>query len=276
MRAAALILALGALQGAPSLEATLEAVFSYVVAYEARLVEFIADEEMQQSHLNAASSFDAGPGANWRKWQAEVAFTRLPGGGSWLGYRNVLVVDGKPVGNDDRLQNLLARGANEKKRAVDLAFASARFNLGTSRTTNMPTLPLEFVHPRHRDRLTYKLHGIERLSGRPLRRLSFEEHVRPTLIRDPDGGDLWTRGSIWIEESTSRIFEAEVRSVSTLDPNAPDSSLRVTFATRAGVDILVPVRMREIFPFRTGRGTGDARYSNFRRFATAARIIPQQ
>jgi hypothetical protein len=275
MRAGALVLALGLLQSAPSLEATLEAVFSYVVAYEARLVEFVADEEMQQSRLNAASTLDAPPGATWRKWQAEIAFTRLPGGGSWLGYRNVLVVDGKPVGNDERLQNLLTRGADEKKRAVDLAFASARFNLGTSRTTNMPTLPLEFVHPRHRKRLTYKLHGIERVNGRQLRRVSFEEHLRPTLIRDPDGGDLWSRGSIWIEESTSRIFEAEVRSSSTLDPHAPDSSLRVTFATQAGMDILVPVRMREIFPFRSGRGSGDARYSNFRRFATAARIVPQ-
>jgi hypothetical protein len=265
MRAATLLLAIGALQQAPSLETTLSAVFSYVVTYEARLAEFIADEAMQQNRLDS-SGFDGGRGVSWRRWRSEVAFTRLPGGGSWLGYRNVLVVDGKPVGND-RLQNLLARGPDEQKRALDLAYASARFNLGMPRTTNMPTLPLEFLHPRHRNRLTYQLHGIERVNGRLLRRLSFEEHVRPTLIRDPDGVDILSRGSVWIEESTSRIFEAEVRPA--------ESSLRVSFASQPGLDILVPVRMRESFPFRTGRGAGDARYSNFRHFATTARIVPQ-
>jgi hypothetical protein len=193
---------------------------------------------------------------------------RLPGDGPWLGYRNVLVVDRKPVGHNDRLQNLLARGPDEKKRAVDLAYASARFNLGLSRTINMPTLPLEFVNPRHRDRLTYQLHGIERVNGRLLRRLSFEEHVRPTLVSDPDGVDIWSQGSVWIEESTNRIFEAEVRWFA-------ESSLRVSFAAQPGLDILVPVRMRETFPFRGGRGSSDARYSNFRRFATSARIVPQ-
>ena len=266
MRAATLLLAIGALQQAPSLETTLSAVFSYVVTYETRLGDFIADEAMEQNRLDS-SAVGVGRGISWRRWKSEVAFTRLPGGGSWLGYRNVLVVDGTPVGNNDRLQNLLARGPDEKKRAVDLAYASARFNLGMARTTNMPTLPLEFLHPRHRNRLTYQLHGIERVNGRLLRRLSFEEQVRPTLIRDPDGADVWSWGSVWIEESTSRIFEAEVRS--------DESSLRVSFAAQPGLDILVPVRMRETFPFHTGRGTGNARYSDFRRFATAARIVPQ-
>ena len=268
MRAATLLLALGTLQGAPSLEATLEGVFKYVVAYEARLVEFVADENMEQGRFNSASAFGVESGATWRKWRSEVAFMRLPGGGPWLGYRNVLVVDGKPVGHDDRLQNLLARGPDEKKRAVDLAYASARFNLGLPRTTNMPTLPLEFVHPRHRDRLTYRVHGIERVNGRQFRRLSFEERVRPTLIRDEGDVDIWSSGSIWIEESTSSIFEVEVRWPA-------ESSLRVSFASQPGLDILVPVRMREIFLFRSGRGSSDARYSNFRRFATTARIVPQ-
>jgi hypothetical protein len=273
MRTAALILVLGALRSAPSLEATLEAVFSYVVAYEARLTELIADEAMQQSR---PAAFAVAAGRTQRKWTSEIAFMRLPGDGPWLGYRNVIVVDGRRVREDSaRLQTLLARGPNEEKRALDLALASARFNLGLPRTTNMPTLPLEFVHPRHRDRLTFKLEGMDRVNGRSLRRLSFQEHVRPTLIRDPEGPDILSRGSVWIEEGTGRIFEAEVRMVAGDDPSGPEASLRVSFAPQPGFDILLPVRMRETFPLGSGLGTSDARYSNFRRFATTARLVPQ-
>ena len=276
MPAATLLLALGVLQSAPPLEKTLETLFAYLVSYEARLSELIADEAMQQSRLNSASPFGVTAGNSWRKWTSEIAFVRLPGEGAWLGYRNVIVVDGKRVREDSsRLQNLLARGPNEQKRALDLALASARFNLGLPRTTNVPTLPLEFVHPRHRNRLTFKVHGTERVHGRQLRRVSFEEQVRPTLIRDPDGHDILSRGSVWFEEGSGRIFEAEVRMVAAFDPNGPESSLKVSFAPQPGLDILVPVRMRETFPFRSGWGQSDARYANFRRFGTSARIIPQ-
>jgi hypothetical protein len=44
------------------------------------------------------------------------------------------------------------------------------------------------------------------------------------------------------------------------------------------LQILVPVEMREEFPSMGGlnsRGDGVALYSNFRRFGTGARIVPQ-
>ena len=275
MRVVTMLVTLGLLQNAPSLDATLEVMSSYLTAYEARLSELMADEAMQQSRPNYVGAYGSSAATAWRKWTAEIAFMRLPGEGAWLGYRNVIVVDGRRVRDDSaRLQTLLARGPNEEKRALDLALASARFNLGLPRTTNVPTLPLEFVHPRHRDRLKYKLEGIERVNGRQLRRLSFQEHVRPTLIRDPDGRDILSRGSVWIEEGTGQIFEAEVLMVAGDDPRGPEASLRVSFALQPGFDILLPVRMRETFPFRSGQGTSDARYRNFRRVGTSARIVP--
>ena len=174
MRVATLILAVGVLQETPSLETMLERLFSYVTAYEAHLSELIADEEMEQNRLDAAGAFGMTASGAWRKWKSEIAFVRLPGEGAWLGYRNVIVVDGRRVRDDNvRLQKLLASA------------------------------------------------------------------------------------------------------VGTRDPSAPPSSLKVSFAPQAEVGILVPVRMHEIYPYRYGRGNGDARYSNFHRFATSARVVPQ-
>lgn len=276
MRTATLLLSLVSLQAAPSLETTLSRLHAYLLDYEPRLSKLMADEAMTQTHLRPAQTFGGQP--TWRQLKSEIAFVRLPGEGPWLGYRHVTTVDGKSVTErPDRLQALLAQGGDEAKRAIEMAKESARFNLGLPRTTNVPTLPLEMLHPRHRERLKFELHRVERIDGRRLRRVSFEEVSRPTLIREPDGDDIISYGSVWVDEASGRIFEVEVRSVAATQPvrTPPESVVRISFAEDPGMGLLVPIRMRETFPIGTGTGSGDARYSNFRRFETSARIVPQ-
>jgi hypothetical protein len=56
------------------------------------------------------------------------------------------------------------------------------------------------------------------------------------------------------------------------------SSLRVDFTPNKELGIMVPLEMKEEFPSLGGlsaRGDGVAFYSNFRRFGTGARIVPQ-
>jgi hypothetical protein len=276
MRAAAVIVALASLQATPSLDATLSRLHQYLLDYEPQLSKLMADELMRQTHSRPAQAQPGEP--TWREMKSEIAFVRLPGEGPWLGYRSVTTVNGRTiVERPDRLQALLARGGDEGQRAVEMAVKSARFNLGLARTTNVPTLPLEILHPRHRQRLTFELHGVERLNGRRLRHLSFEEVSRPTLIRTPDGGDMVSYGSVWIEEPSGRVFEVELRSVAHTQPirTLPEAILRVSFAEDVGMGLLVPIRMRETFAIGTSTGSGEARYSNFRRFETSVRIIPQ-
>ena len=51
--------------------------------------------------------------------------------------------------------------------------------------------------------------------------------------------------------------------------------MRVDFTEHKGLGMLVPTEMRETFPVeQPAAGTGVARYSNFRRFQTSARIVP--
>lgn len=51
--------------------------------------------------------------------------------------------------------------------------------------------------------------------------------------------------------------------------------LRVDFAEEKTLKILVPVTMRERFNWIADTGTTVASYTNFRRFQTSARIVPQ-
>lgn len=273
MRAAVFFVALAGLQATPSLETTLSRLHEYLLDYEPSLSKLMADEMMRQTNVQP-SPFGQ---STRRELKSEIAFVRLPGNGPWLGYRNVTAVNGRAMAEQpDRLQSLLAQGSDEGRRALAMALESARFNLGSPRTTNVPTLPLDILHPRHRDRLEFELHGIDRVHGRRLRRLAFEEVARPTMIRNPDGSDILSYGSVWLEEPLGRVFEAEVRFVHGIHPigTVPEAVLRVSFAEQTALGLLVPIRMRETFPIGTGTGTGDARYSNFRRFETAARIIP--
>jgi hypothetical protein len=273
MRPAVLLLAAFSVQTSPALDTVLSRLDTYLTAYEPRLSQVIADEDMSQTR--PARSRAATPFRH--RLKSEVAFVRLPGNGAWLGYRSVKSVNGRSVNQSgERLLELLARGPDEQRRAATIARESARHNLGEPRTINVPTLPLEFLHPRNRARLTFTLLTIEHIGGRQVRHLTFEETQRPTLVRSPANGDLVSYGSAWIEEGSGRILQAEVR---TYDPavgkGAREAVIRVWFVEHRALGFLVPSRMQEIFAIDSDRGRSEAHYSNFRAFGTSARIVPQ-
>jgi hypothetical protein len=279
MRPLIMIAALAVAQAQPSLDTLLDRMHAYLLEYEPRISELIADETLTQSARENDVFGDVGQ--NRRLLQSEIAFMRLPGDGPWLGYRNVLKVNGGSVRSSEaRLQRLLAPGRSEEEQARQIAEESARHNLGPVRTTNVPTLPLELLHPRNRERFVFTLLGRARVIGRQVVRIGFQETKFPTLISDSErGGDLLSRGDVWIEEATGRVFQAEVR---TNDPRLLEKKvveienvITVTFDEHKALGMLVPSRVRETFPHHGRVGRGDAHYSNFRKFSTSARIIPQ-
>jgi len=252
----------------PSLELLLDRVSAYLLRYEPIISEVIADEDMTQwDRADTAFSRPAGH----RRLRSEMAFMRLPGDGEWIGFRLVQHVDGRSVrSQQERLQRLLAGSGDDQRRGVAIALESGSYNLGPKRTTNMPLLAFEFLHPRNRRRLTFELRGRERVDGRTLRRIDFAEHESPTIIRTPAGGDMRAHGTLWIDEATAVIRQTLIRDA---DPFRP-FQLRVAFVEHATLGILVPARMWEVFPVGGRSGEGDARYSNFRRFTTSGRIVP--
>ncbi len=266
---------------APALDDTLARFDAYLSGYEPKLSEIIADELMIQEMslpfsrtLLPRAADSVSRSRVRRRIQSETAFVSLPGNAAWLGIRHVKSVNNQPVdGSSASLATSLQAPSDDAARA--LLRSSAQFNLGLPRTTNLPNLPLEFLHQRNRRRLIYRLDGTERIRGADTTRVVFIERITPTVIADPDGVDMPSTVRAWIDR-TGRLLRAEVTTFRSLNARDAVNTLRVEFTEHAALGLLVPREMRETFPVDPPRvGTGVAHYSNFRRFQTSARIVPQ-
>lgn len=277
MRVAALALAALAASQQPALDTVIERMDAYLATYEPQLSELIADETMQQEVRGRGDFFRTDNIIETRlrrRLVSEVAFIALPEDAGWLGFRHVKTVNNKPVAlANASLGTSLTRSRLDGAR--DLLSASAAHNLGLPRTTNLPNLPLEFLHQRNRKRLLARLDGRERLRGVDSVRLVLLERMTPTLIRNPNtDADMPAVIRAWVDPGNGRLLRAEVNMFSSLEAKKHENSLRVEFVSDKAVGVYVPLEMREEFPVEgTGTGTSIARYTNFRRFTTSARIV---
>ena len=254
---------------------------AYLTTYEVSLGEVVAMERMtQRSGPHILSDGETNTSGAPRVLESDVAFVGLPGGAGWLGYRDVLRRNGRALRRTGPpLSALLAVERTESQdRARALLIASAAHNLGAPRTINLPTLPLEFLHARNMHRLTLTTSTPQPEGRGECRghRLEFRETSVPTLIQRPQGGDMPSRVIAWVEPGTGRLCKGEVR---TRDAgggaDAVEAVVRVEFERDAAVGLTVPKRMEEeFFVPPLGRGTGEASYSNYRRFRTSGRVVP--
>jgi hypothetical protein len=267
---AAIAMAIVALTQAATVDTLLARLDVYLAAYEPKLSELVADESMlQEVRGNARLRLD-------RKLESEVAFLALPQNVGWLGFRHVKAVDNRPVGLADASLTV-ALGTPGLEHARTLLTESAKHNLGLPRTTNLPNLPLEFLHRRNRQRLLARADGEETVRGIRTARLVFLERTTPTVIQNRDTGqDVPSVVRAWIDPRDGRLIRADVRTFASASANRPESSLSVEFAENKALGLLVPIEMRETFPAgKPLRGTSVASYTNFRRFTTSGRIVPQ-
>ena len=261
-------------QSKPTLEQVLGRLDAYLLEYETQLSSVVADERFEQS------LWGYGAKSLWRSatLESEVAFMRLPGGAEWLGFREVKRVNWKPVKpSGTSIAEVLSSSAGDLTKARAIANASARHNLGLPRTINVPTAPLEIIHPLHRGAHRYKLLADDGVRGTRTAVIEFEETGRPALLRDGRSGEnLVSRGRVWVAPASGAVwrvewlYEIEDRPVNSLTPR-----LRVEFDANKTLGIMVPTSMTENFAEQGGRGEGRATYKNFRRFGTSARIVPQ-
>lgn len=268
------------------LDVVLDRMATYLEAYERELSTLIADEHyVQEEHRvpaqrpNAARIYRDPARVDRRTTDAEVLFLRLPGEPTWFGVRDVKKVDGRAVpGTGETLTDLARQqGADLVKRAAAIVEASSQYNLGGRRTINMPTVPLEVLSSRHQARYIFKIAGQARVAGALTVKLEFHEFAEPTLVASTDGGSLWTRGTAWVAPTTGAIWRVEL----VVGPDGPDtfrrvhleSRLRVEFAHDPSTGVLVPKELVETW-IAGGSGSGRARYDNYRRFTTAARVVP--
>jgi hypothetical protein len=274
------------------LDLLLDRLGRYLIAYEAELATVIADEHYEQLEIGPLRISGTGRAATIltqgvrrkRKLESEVAFLRLPGGSTWYGVRDVRKVDGKTVVDNDtavRLQELVKQlDSQALQEAAKIILRSAQHNLGGLRTVNMPTVPLEILHPIRHVQLMFKVGGTDTIGGTRTTRLEFEEFDEPTIISTTEGAPMFVKGSAWLEAGSGRLWRVSM----TITPKVKggrrlpqfENRMRVDYVPHAQLGMMVPKELYENFWIPSGRGEGRARYSNFRQFATSARVIPQR
>ena len=265
-------------QSTPALQPLLDRMAAYITTYEAQLSSVVALEVFSQRVVYTRAYNDGVPETNdeRRHLESEVGFIRLPGASDWLGFRDVLAINGSKVERRGQsVSDVLASATDVTTKARAIAEASAAHNLGTPRTTNVPTAALEIIHPRNFAAHRFELRGQDTVRRMPVTVIAFTEVRRPPLISNPGGTQLVSRGRIWVEPASGAIWRIEWIYAPAV---GLPSSLRVEFGQNDALGMLVPLEMREEFRAFGGleaRGEGVARYSNFRRFGTSARIVPQ-
>ncbi len=269
--AAVAVLALTQLVQPSAINQVVERLDAYLLAYEPQLSELIADESMVQETKDWQN---AGPYRGRKKIVSEVAFIALPQEGGWLGFRHVKTVNNVRVTSSDESLSLALK-IQGLDAAQQLLRASAAYNLGAQRTTNLPNLPLEFLHRRNRPRLAVQDDGSESVRGVKAARLMFVEQMTPTRITQPDtGADMPSVIRAWVDPRSGRLLRAEVRTFQFAKAKRHQASVRVEFVQNNTVGLMVPSEMREEYPVLPyGSGTSVARYTNFRRFTTGGRIV---
>ena len=262
----------------PTVDEIVAKLDAYLMEYEPQLSELIADEVMDQVIRRGVRSagldgVDFGTDKGHRL-ESEVAFVGLPDNAGWLGFRHVKKVNNRAVKNSQSslASALSSQGYGAARR---LLLDGAQHNLGLARTTNLPNLPLEFLHKRNRNRLLARPDGTERVRGIDAARVIFDERAKPTLIGNPNGNDMPSVIRAWVDPNTGTLLRAEVRTFESAETRQLSSSIRVEFDRDPKLQLLVPIKMEESFPVPPpNSGLSVATYNNFRRFQTSARIVP--
>lgn len=251
---------------------------AYLLAYEPQLSTLVAEELLiQRDGPSRDAVVTAAPDTKNRRIVSEVAFIGLPGAAGWLGFRRAVKLNGKDLPDAGPPLGVLLTDDDKDDfdQARLLMAESARLNLGLPRTTNLPNLPLEFLHPRNRRRFAHRVDGAEKIRGLNTTRMVFDETSSPTMIQRPEGGDMTSSVMAWVEVNTGRLIRAQVKTRDARIGVRPfDQLVWVDFRQDEKLGLLVPVEMKEEFyAGRFREGTGTARYTKYRRFQTGGRIV---
>ena len=261
----------------PDLETVLGRAAEYSAAYLETLSSIVAEERyVQRSGSDLVSRTPLpGPRTGEQERVLRSDFVIVPGlgaGSPWLGVREVLEVDGRPIeGEHGRIEAILSdTRADIASRLRALADRQASYNLGDLyRTINVPTLPLEFLLRDRQDRFRFKRSGITAMRGVTVWTITFKERQRPTLIRTPEGRDVVSEGVFWIDPGTGAVLRTELRIGM---GRRLRSIILVSYAHHERFEMLLPDDMNELYLTGRSRIEAHATYGRFRRFETDVRI----
>jgi hypothetical protein len=257
----------------------LEKATAYVSEYEKAFALLVSEEYYVQeirrplnpganlSRTNPGGGMQGGDVRSRRVLRSDYLLVQLGTGMGWIPFRDVFQLDTSVVRDrEDRLAKLFLANESERFELADRIMAeSTRHNLGNvSRTINIPTLGMMFVHPRVRDRFSFVLDGEEIVGDRTVQRVRYRETTRPTLIKTTRGRDLVLEGHLWIDTRTGAVVKTALTAA---DP-AVRATVTVTFRRDEALGIWVPQQMDEYYKAQNALDEifATATYANVRRF----------
>jgi VWFA-related protein len=193
--------------------------------------------------------------------------------GGWLGYRDVIEVDGKPVADrSDRLQGIFRSDTPDLLEARRIADEGARYNIGpVSRNFNVPTTALFFFHAGNVSRFTFLQQGRERIEGVDAVALDFRETRMPTLITNSKGKDVPASGTLWVDASDGAVVRTRLE-FRGFDDAGSRGVIDVVYRRDPALAMWVPSRMTERYTSGSITATTVASYRDFKRFQTSVKI----
>jgi hypothetical protein len=261
----------------PSLKTVLGRAAAYSTDYHQRFKVLVAEEHYVQRVGPERTPADLPQAGLDRERTLKSDYILVPdfaGTNSWLGVRDVLEVDGEPVTTDrERLRELLEDTSQPvASRLRALSDLQAKYNLGDLyRTINVPTLPLVFLLPDRQPRFRFKHTGTTTLRDTPVWIVSYDERDRPTIIKTPEGRDVMSSGSFWIDPATGAVLRTELRAGQVAD-RPLTTIILVGYAYNSRFGMLLPDNMNELYLTGRSRIEGHATYTNYRRWEAEARI----
>ena len=261
---------------APSLEVLVERMSAYLLDYESKAFELVADEQYDQ-WIRRRPGYSGGT-VQRRKLNSMYFLVRLPGGLAWYGFRDVTTVDGKVVPRAQRsMSDLLSeRTVDAYEEALAIMRDSAKYNIGgVYRTLNVPLQTLELFSPRYRDRFDVHEAGREKVKRQEAVVLRFREKSTPSVISDGFGGDVLSQGRIWVDPATGAVLRTELGFYGTAAAYLKENVIRVEYERDPRLQLLVPREMEEKYGLDVEVVHGRATYRNFRRFETGGRLVTQ-
>ncbi len=268
-----------------SIDLPLPAVLSraaiYVDTYADHLTGMVVEESYVQD-VQTVNRFgfraNLARGPVHRTLRSDVLLVRPDGSDSWMQFRDVFEVDGKPLRDrNDRLSKLfLQPSKSTAQQAAKIVKESARYNIGDiERTINLPVLAMTILDRRVQPGFQFQLGGD--ISDAPTLPTSpafilpadavvvgFTETQVRSLITTPQGKNLKSHGRFWLAMPAAGVLISEL----SVDDFTLSAVIHVAYGARAGFDVPVPVEMHEHYLNRLNNATvkGTATYTNYRQF----------
>jgi hypothetical protein len=192
----------------PSLESVLAKMGAYVAKYGEKASLIVAVEKYSQSAAIEGANALPRP----RNLVAEFALVKTSGTPGWVGFRDVVEVNGEPLRDRrDRLMSLFTSKSGDAGEVERIANESARFNVGpVIRNFNVPTAAMMFFTPENLSRFAFTRKGTKKIDNVNTWEITFRETRSPTFVMNRAGKDVPMDGTLWVNPDDGTVVRTRM------------------------------------------------------------------